>query len=342
MFLKNRLVIDIGIRDIKILYGNSVNVSKCDTLKIPDGCIEDYKIINMDAIYDLIDKYLIEKKINATQVSFVIDGTDISVRFMEVPVMNNKSIMQHLEWELNEYLPDLGSNSYFDYEIIEKIKNQEKKSYKLFVVAVPKEKIERIIELTKRLDLKLGSIDMASNCIARVFRNVSKIDSKISEFGIMAIGKHSSSFIIIESGKPFIERKVPFDISNILMEINKKKAMDEDSAQNYLEHVYDFNYAKQEDELHDRISVHFNNVFLTYERVIQFYTNGKIKKDLDKIFILTDGMNFNGIDKYVEKYFSTSTEIINSEHMLMIKTKFPQDRDFREYINALGILLRKE
>ena len=342
MFFKNRLIIEIRNHNIKILYANSFNVTNCDTLKIPDGSIENYKILNMDVIYDLIDKYLIENKINATQVSFVLDGPDISVRFMEVPVMSNKSIMEYIEWDLNEFLPELGSNSYFDFEIIQKIKTEEKKVYKLFVVAVAKERIERLLELSKRLDLKLRCIDMASNCMARVFKNVYKIDKKISDFGIITIGKHTSSFIIIDSGKPFIERKVPFNISNVLTEITKDKEMDEVSALNYLQNVYDFEDVNQDEQLHNKVSSHFENVFLTYERVIQFYTNGKIKKSLDKIFILTDGMEFNNIDKYVEKYFSTDTEIINSVHRLMINTKFPSGSNFTQYINCLGILLRKE
>ena len=342
MFIKNRLVVEIRNHNIKILYANSFSVLECDTLKIPDGSIVDYKILNMDIIFELIDKYLIENKINATKISFVIDGPDISVRFMEVPVMSNKSIMEYIEWDLNEYLPELGSNSFFDFEIIEKIKTEDKKVYKLFVVAVAKERIERLLELAKKLDLKLGCIDMASNCIARVFKNVHKIDKKIGEFGILTIGKHSSSFILIDSGKPFIERKVPFDIKNVLSEITKIKAISEEAAQNYLEHSYDFKDAKQEDELNSKIAAHFDNVFFTYERVIQFYTNGKIKKSLDKIFILTDGMTLNNIDKYVENYFSTDTQMINSQLSLMINTKFPNGCDFSEYINCLGILLRRE
>ena len=342
MFFKDRLVIEIGHHDIKILYANSVNVSKCDTLEVADGAVDNYKIVNTDIVYDVIDKYLIDNKINDSKVSYVIDGSDISVRFMEVPVMNHKSIMELVKWELNEYLPDLGSNSYFDYEITQKIKSEDKKVYKLFVVAVEKERIENLLGLSKRLGLKLVSIDIASNCIARVFKNVHHIDNKISEFGIITIGKYSSSFIIIDKGKPFIERKVSFDIEKVIMEISQKKAMDEDSSQNYLEHVYDFNDITKDSELHSKISVHFENVFLNYERAIQFYSSGKVKKKLDKIFILTDGVNLNGFDKYVEKYFSTDTQIINSSHSLMINTKFPKGNDFKQYINCLGTLLRKE
>lgn len=342
MFIKNRLIIEIRNHNIKIVYANSFNVLNCTTLKIPDGTIQDYKITNMDVIYDLIDEYLDKEKINASQVSFVLDGPDISVRFMEVPVMSNKSIMEYIEWDLNEFLPDLGSNSYFDFEIINIIKTEEKKVYKLFVVAVSKERIERLLELSKKLDLKLRCIDMASNCLARVFKNVYKIDKKISDFGIITIGKHSSDFIIIDSGKPFIERKVPFNISNVLTEISKIKEIDEDASLNYLEQTYDFTDISKEEELHNKISSHFDNVFLTYERVIQFYTNGKIKKSLDKIFIISDGISLNNIDQYVEKYFSTETENISSLHRLMINTKFPKGSDFKDYINCLGILLRKE
>lgn len=342
MFFKNRLVIEIGNNDIKILYANSVNVSKCDTLEVLGGGVENYKIVNTDIVYDVIDKYLIDNKINDSKVSYVIDGADISVRFMEVPVMNHKSIMELVKWELNEYLPDLGSNSYFDYEITEKLKTENKKVYKLFVVAVEKERIKRLLELNRRLGLKLVSIDIASNCIARVFRNVHHIDNKLSEFGIITIGKNSSSFIIIDRGKPFIERKVPFNISDIIMEISSKKSIDEDSALNYLQNVYDFNDINQDNELHSKISAHLENIFLNYERAIQFYSNGKVKKKLDKIFILTDGINTNGLDKYIENYFSTDTQIINSEHSLMINTKFPKGEDFRQYINCLGTLLRKE
>ena len=144
MFEKDKIAIDLGASNIKIMVGNKKQVKLFETIKTPEGCIEDDKIVDLEQIKNLLQIFLKKNNVRTKQIGFVIHGQDVISRHTEVPIIDDKGIKTSLEWEMNQYLPKDINEYSIDYEIIEKIDTVEKKALKLLVSAVPKEKIEPI------------------------------------------------------------------------------------------------------------------------------------------------------------------------------------------------------
>jgi type IV pilus assembly protein PilM len=341
MLEKNMINIEIGISDIKILIGNKKIISNFRIIDTPKEAFIDDKIINVNMIAMSISEFLKKNNIKTKNVSFAIKGQDIVVRHIEIPIMDHDGIWEAVQWEVAQYLPEGGENYYSDYEIEEKINTKEKKVYKLMIVSVPKEKIDKYVELVDIMKLRLTAIDIVSNNICRVFRKVFNNKEQLDSIGVINLGLNSSSITILKNGRLFIEREVPFGIMNAATVFNDNIEMNKKNG--VVEFLRDYNLdRKSENIIASNIDSLFNDMFLIFDRVIQFFSTGRAQKSLDMIYIIGEGAEIKGISNYVGNYFATKCEIINLPKQVLIDTEFPGECKFGCYINTLGLMLRKE
>lgn len=176
------LAVDIGSSYIKIICGNGRRVKFCGLVKTPDGSAKDGSINDIAKVRETIENFLNQNNIKASEISYTINGQDMVIRHTVIPIMEKSNIEKTIEWEMGQYLPENGLNYYISYEIIEKINTKEKKACKVLAAAAPRAKIDKYVELTEALKLKLKAIDVNANCISRVFSHNSKSHKEKREF----------------------------------------------------------------------------------------------------------------------------------------------------------------
>lgn len=342
MYRGQKLAIDIGNSSIKMLYGSNKKILHAASIVTPENSIEDNMILDREKIYSIINEYILRNNINVKSVSFSLHGQDVVIRHTEIPIMEKNKLRESVEWEANQYLPENGTNYYLDYEIIDRENTSEKKVYKMITVAAPKEKVEQYVDLSKMLNLKLDAIDIAANCSARVFTSAARNGKDYRSIGIIDIGSKSSSIVVLGNGKLFMEREVPFGIDNLTREVSRRLQIDMNDSIRYFMDNFNFEKINAEQEIDNRIQELFNNVCSTFLKVIEFYTTGKVKKNLDEIFVIGGGSKIKGIQGYLSRYLSSPVYIVDSLEKAGRKMKLPKDCDLSLHINTLGLLLRKE
>ena len=342
MFQKDKIAIDLGATNIKIMVGNKKVAKHFETIKTPEGSIKDDKIVNLEEIKNSLQLCLNKNNIKTKHVAFAIHGQDVVSRHTEVPIMDANGIRTSLDWEMNQYLPKDTGEYTIDYEIIEKVDCAEKKVLKLFVAAVPKEKINKIVMLSEMLNLEIAAIDITSNCACRVFRDIPRKDHSNDSIGVIDIGSNNTNIIILDKGKLFIEREIPFGVNNILKEIIKKENIEHSSAFEYLEKNISFTGKMEASELEKRIITLFNNVLSSLEKIVTFFTIGKTKSNLDGIYLIGVGSIMKGLNEHVSNYFNCPVHILDKAESIGVKTSIPKECDIKNYIGTLGLLLRKE
>jgi type IV pilus assembly protein PilM len=341
MFKKDLVTVEFGNEYIKIVVGTKEKVKFFGTIKTPEESFVEDNIVNIQKLAKAVSSFLKSNDVKIDRISFTIQGQDIVVRHIETPILDRKGLLKAVQWELSQYLPEEGKNYYHDYEIIEKVSNKELKVFKIMVVSVPKEKIDKYVAVAEKLRLKLEAIDIASNNVSRAFREVHKIKKEIQSIGIIQIGLYNSNFTILNNGRLFIQRDVAFGIKNVADELYPfGKSRPEESARNFLDN-FTLN-GESENTVVSSIKAQFDTLFYSFDKIIQFYTTGKINKNLDMIYIIGEGTQISGIDNYVQNYYSATVELVESPEEIGIKTKLPTDCSFKYYVNNIGLLLRKE
>lgn len=341
MFEKELVAVELGHEFIKVLVGSKNKVKLCGRIETPEEAFDQDNIINIQKLSRVISEFMKNNNVRTKRISFTVQGQDIVVRHIEVPLMDNRGILKTLQWETAQYLPKEGKDYYMDYEILDKINTKEKKVYKVMVVSIPKEKADKYVALANKLRMNLDAIDIAPNNVSRVFRNVHKQKKEMESIGIIQIGTYNSNFTILDKGRLFIEREAPFGIKNAAEIVFPfGKARTEESVKNFIK-VFNF-YPEEESTVDFSVKSIFNENFYSFDKIIQFYTTGKTNKSLDMIYIIGEGAEIKGIDNYVQAYFKTNVEIVDNSNEIGIKTKLPKNFSLKYYVNNIGLLLRKE
>lgn len=342
MFETAKLAVDIGSNNIKILYGTGRRIKQYGLVKTPLDSVIDNKVLKVEAVGEVIHEFLKARKIRAKTISFAISGQDIAVSHIEVPGMDEANLDKTVKWEVNKNLPNNGENFYVDYQILNTIKSKGKKVHKILAVAAPVDKVDKYVELADNLNLKLNAIDLAANSIARVFTSAGIIKKNNKTIGVIDIGTKTTEIIIIENGKLFVEREVPFGRENFIREIMRRRQIENAEAMHFLNTEFNFKNVDENDELGNRIRSLFDNVLSSFQKVIQFYTMGRTEKFLDEIYITGGGCQIKGIEGYIGDFLGSPTEIADNPKKIKKKVKLPQGCDFKYYLSAYGILLRRD
>ncbi|QOX63038.1 hypothetical protein FRZ06_06630 [Anoxybacterium hadale] len=337
----NRLVADISDGMIKLLYGTRNKIKAFGLIPIPKESVTESRIVNIDAIRSEIQDFLLDKNIKSKQISYVINGQGLVIRNIELPAISEKNTEESVRWELNRNLPEEGKDYYIDYQIAGSTGSGKSRILKTLAVAAPVERIEQYVELTDSLNLKLLSVDIFGNSVARVFGK-NKNGKEDNGIGVIYIGAETTRMCIIEKGNLAVEREVPFGIENLVREIMKKKEIGEYEARVYLTEQFGFQEAGDENEVNERLKYLMDNVFSSFQKVIQFHNTGRTRKNLDEIFIIGLGAAIPELDRYLTRTLGMAATAVRDPIHIGRKISYPSDFNFMHYAGTYGMLLRRE
>ena len=321
-----KLSIQITDTSINILIGNKNKIYETHTIELENGDCKDGNVRDKDSIVKLLNDYLDVNGRDIKNVSFVLRGTDIITRYIEVPILKNNALIEAVNFEFKQFIPDI-DDYYMNYEIVEKINTKEKKAYKILLVAATKEKINPIIEIAEEIGKELEVIDILSNSLARVLKSSDHIASEEST-GIFYFGADSSTLGIIEGNVLKFERNLPFGIKNIFNEVYDEAAVTAlDSKQ--VTNVFENN---------EQLMMNFENLLASVNNTVRYYNSEKTNKPVTNFIIICADMIMTNMEKYLEKYFELPCILVKDPSDLGLKLKFKDN--FPKYISSYGLLLR--
>lgn len=321
-----KLSIQITDTSINILIGNKNKIYETHTIELENGDCKDGNVRDKDSIVKLLNDYLYVNGRDVKNVSFVLRGSDIITRYIEVPILKNDALIEAVNFEFKQFIPDI-DDYYMNYEIVEKINTKEKKAYKILLVAATKEKINPIIEIAEEIGKELEVIDILSNSLARVLKSSDHIASEEST-GIFYFGADSSTLGIIEGNVLKFERNLPFGIKNIFNEVYEEAAVTAlDSKQ--VTNVFENN---------EQLMMNFENLLASVNNTVRYYNSEKNNKPVTNFIIICADMIMTNMEKYLEKYFELPCILVKDPSDLGLKLKFKDN--FPKYISSYGLLLR--
>ena len=333
MFEKENIAIDIDSDKISILVGTKYKIRHSTIIETPEGSFVNDRIIDVNKIAEVISTYLKKSRIKVKDVSFVVKGEELITRHIIMPMVKEEAMLDSVEFELRQFIGDKIEEYYLDYEVLNYNKDENNGNAEVFVVAAEKNKIDEYIELGNLLNLNVKAIDIYANVLARVYRNLKpSFLKRIKSVGIISVENDSSSITITEWGKLALEKYEEYGLENgIDKEFDNKLEYD-----TYINSI-DLTEVKQEesiDEYFQKLTVRFNSF-------IQFYTSGKVRKNLDRIFIIGYGSKIRGIEQYFEVNLGARAGNVPDFSDMKSTVNTSQRIHLKDYIYCYGLLLRR-
>lgn len=340
---KNSIVLALKDEFVDILVGNKNKIKLYDSIPIEEGICIEGTIKDEVKLSELLLKYFLEHDIDEDEISFVIFGSDVITRHIQLPYMNSDSLREAVEFEVKELVQN-GEDYYIDYEIIGKEKGVRNPKLDVLVAACIKSKIDGYVELSKSLGKKLKVIDVLTNTINKVLIN-SDLEYKNKTLALFYLGYSFSSISIIDDGIMRLERNIPFGFKNIIREYRKSSseydsiAIKKSYSNSKKLNIKSFNLLETFEES-PRIKDSIDNLLSIVYKTIKFYDSGKGEENVSNLIILPSLELNNTAAEYIEDYFSIKSKLIRNVEDLGFEVR-NIDKEFGRFLALYGLFLRR-
>lgn len=312
--IKSKVGIDIGTSSIKVVqlkkeedrfkletYGE---LSTFGYLERLNDAFQTTSLKTLEAMTREMIKILLEKsEVTTKEAIMSIPVFSSFVSIIEMPEMTDKELSRAIDFEARRYVPIPLTEVSLDWKIIESgmikddVSPKPFKGKRVILIAVPREVVNKYINLANYLNLKIAALELESFSLAR-----SLAGNETGSSCILDVGARATSFTIVDRG--IIQMSHSLDVAGAEMTktlatglaIAPKRA--EDFKKSYgLNHLPDKESRKDIKEL---LSTSIDKIIDESERMIANYQS-KTDRKIDKLILNGGSAPLIGLKDYIEK-----------------------------------------
>ena len=353
--------IDIGSSFIKVAEISFVEkkplMKAAGIIGIPDGIIEDGRILNIRALSALLKKLWVDSALTCFDVSAAVGGRFVLVREAVFPAMSSEELEIAIKWDIGKYVPYEENSYYYDFAILDvndAFGGEFDEQSRVLLVASPIKTVNDIVDALKEAHLKVWAVDVEPLAMAET------LDVSFEEANIIVdIGCFQTQIIIFSGHVPSFSEKISWGGQKFTELIMEEFGLEFDEAEKFkLSQNEDLIELKIEPELklekeeiwqkQYRLEKQFKRLSgeLSSEisRVINNYFSKNPQANIEKIYLIGGGANLKGLSADIEAEFK---KIPVSVHNPLSGLDISHDID-QNYINkaapqltvAIGLALR--
>lgn len=360
MFRKSYISLDVGNKNIKMIWGrirkDKILIFEYGIKKTPVNAIKDGKIINPDAIADVVREFIKENGVKADKCIINITGTGVITREIQLPKSTCEEIEKMLEYEAQQYFPvDLG-DYVLDYKVLEEVINPEGIFDRIMLAAVPVKQADEYMKVAQVLKMDMEAIDLPANSISK-FLSYSGSQNEdcsegtgLKEFAVLDIGSDTTGVYIFCDGKLRFNRTILNGSSEFDRMISKELNVDLSQAEE--RKIFKTKILREDNEIGEEpesiklcniIRPVVNSIILDVNKFFDFYNSRKMKNKVQKIFICGGGSKLLGLSAYIGGYFNIPVQYLNVSDNIVYSGKRKKEQfheDLIYLVNAAGAVVR--
>lgn len=324
---------DLSVKIVQLENNDSLDsIRAYSFLPIPDGCIEDGKIINKQKIAETIRlaiKKAAPKTVNTKKAICSLPESKVFLRVLSIPKIGKEEISEAIKWEIEASIPLSVDQVYYDWQIVGEVENKQN----VLTVAVSREVIDDLLDVLKIAKLEAYGMETESTAVAKSL--ISENSSKKETSLIIDLGAKRTNFIVVEGNIPFFTSSVSFSSIGVTESIAKAFKISSEEAEK-MKISQGIIYSREKNFVFDSIKSYLEGLSAEIEKSIDFYQNinGKSSK-VEKVILCGNGANLKGLvpylvkrlgrkviigDPWINLNFGNNLPIINKEKSLQFST----------------------
>lgn len=346
---KSRAVIsiDLGTSFIKVAEGkyqkDKLSLNKVVQIPTPEGCITDGKIINAQAIIDVLSFLIKENSIRVKDVIFTTNSSSIINRDILIPVVQEEEMETVIRYEIQQYLPINLDDYIIQFIVLDEIVDDTGAKLKINVTSFPERMANTYYNVINALELNPYALDVTYNSINKL-ANYSQYTSNNGQIigGTVAfvdMGATSINVAIFKNGKLDFTRMIKSGGDNIDYALSQSLNMSIKSTESLKIKDGDLLKNSEEDILNLTIRKSVDDILEELERILQFYSN-KSNTTIDKIYIYGGTSNLKNIELYIKNKLNISVENIEDIPNIDFTSKDVINENLGQYLNAISAIIR--
>lgn len=358
---KKVLSIEIGQQVTKAVVidflKKSPHVYNAFSFDTPEGVMEDGYVKDKDRMAQLLREQMKDNGVKEKEVVFSIASSKIASREVTVPYVPEKNLDNLINATAQDYFPVNMDEYTLAYNVLETVKEKDKKSLKLLLLAAPDSLIQNYYSLADLMGVRVESIDYYGNGSMQVLQK--HIGSGYSV--CVQIGSLNTMVSVLKENQQIMQRTIPYGTNTIIETMLAHPALecrDETDAmemlcrENVVYSTLDYEdetvrgtrisedqwkRSGQSREARKAVTDAVGGILLSVIRVVDYFGSRYPDCQLGYIYITGMGVKIRGLDTLFEREMDLPVRKLEKLTNITFSRGFARSlQDQTEYIAAIG------
>lgn len=323
----------------------------------PEGVMEDGYVKDKDRMAQLLREQMKDNGVKEKEVVFSIASSKIASREVTVPYVPEKNLDNLINATAQDYFPVNMDEYTLAYNVLETVKEKDKKSLKLLLLAAPDSLIQNYYSLADLMGVRVESIDYYGNGSMQVLQK--HIGSGYSV--CVQIGSLNTMVSVLKENQQIMQRTIPYGTNTIIETMLAHPALecrDETDAmemlcrENVVYSTLDYEdetvrgtrisedqwkRSGQSREARKAVTDAVGGILLSVIRVVDYFGSRYPDCKLGYIYITGMGVKIRGLDTLFEREMDLPVRKLEKLTNITFSRGFARSlQDQTEYIAAIG------
>lgn len=233
MFSSSQLVVgvDIGSHSVKVCQlkrsDKAYSIVTLGSATLPEGAVDDGALNEPEVVASTISNLFKNLKIKKKKVGFSISGYSVIVKKVNLAVMNEAEMEQHIMNEADQYIPFDIQDVYLDFQDL-KTNTAEIDRTDVMLVAAKKEIVDDYLNMLDSIGLQATIVDIDGFALENTYEyNTPKTDN----VALIDIGASKMNINIISKGMSVVARDIVVGSRQLTEQIMNQFDLDYEEAE---------------------------------------------------------------------------------------------------------------
>ena len=215
-----RLVgIDWGKEKIKVAvisWNGKLSVQGLYSIDLPAEVLNkaDIQELNSDLVASL-GQMADDAGINEDKIVLGLEGTQVSLRHIKIPVMPERQLAKAIKWEVEKYYPGLAEKITYRYLILGDIVEKKNKFYSVLLITVNNDTVEKYCAIFQAAGLNLATLDITSMALWNLYKKDNGENS-----ALVYLSPAMLHIVIMQYNQIYFTRSISvYDLNNIIEQL---------------------------------------------------------------------------------------------------------------------------
>lgn len=311
------LGVDIGTTSVKIVElqknGKKAilkNYGECQQPSSKEGLMPigtGFLAFSEDKISNIIQGILKETKIETKEANFSLPVFSSFSTVIELPLMDPEEIPGAIRFQSHQYVPVPIEEVVLDWNIIEEEEESiSENKIKVFLVAIPKDVIEKYGKIGEKVGLTIKNLELESFAQVRALMGEDK-----SPVLILDIGGRTTSITIVDKGFIRLCHGLDFSTFSLVRDLSQRLNISFERAEVFCKEK---GLKKETGEIAivaPALTSIVDKLIFEIEKATNNYLSNNPQREIKKIILLGGGSSIPGISEYLSTKLNKETIIGN-------------------------------
>jgi len=334
--------VDIGSHAVKVCQlkrtDKAYSVISIGSALLPEGAVDDGTLNEPEVVGAAIADLFKNLKIKSKKVGFSISGYSVIVKKVNLAVMDEAQLEQHILTEAEQYIPFDIDDVYLDFQDL-KTSTEENERTDVMLVAAKKDIVDDYLEMLENIGLQATIVDVDGFALENTYEyNVPKSEN----VALVDIGASKMNINIISMGMSVVARDIVVGSRQLTEHIQNQFDLEFDEAESLkLGHTPAGDKQQEIEEIFNTVCTQW---VLEIKKAIDLYHSNYPDSPLTKLVLSGGGSKVAGLTDFLAMETGLSVELFNP-FANMVSNDKKIDRNYLENVGpemaiASGIAIR--